>query len=200
MAGTGMSERLSLPPLPALRLDWPARLRSLVRGSSLALAIMGAIVGAMAGVIVTLLAETAQILHAVNFGIPIDVRLSAADRVMPFRALLAPVVGGLILGLIELWRRRTGGRATVDPVEANALRGGRMSLRDSVLVTVQTLISNGFGASVGLEAGYTQIGSGLASRLGIWLNLRRSDLRIMVGCGAAGAIAAAFGAPLTGAF
>src|SRR6202000_1350377 len=33
-----------------------------------------------------------------------------------------------------------------------------------------------------------------------WLNLRRNDLRLIVGCGAAAAIAAAFGAPITGAF
>ena len=32
------------------------------------------------------------------------------------------------------------------------------------------------------------------------LRLRRQDLRLLVGCGAGGAIAAAFGAPLTGAF
>ena len=64
----------------------------------------------------------------------------------------------------------------------------------------QTLISNGCGASVGLEAGYTQIGSGAASLIGQFLNLRRNDLRLIVGCGAAAAIAAAFGAPITGAF
>lgn len=40
----------------------------------------------------------------------------------------------------------------VDPIEANALHGGRMSVRDSLIVTAQTIISNGFGASVGLEA------------------------------------------------
>ena len=32
------------------------------------------------------------------------------------------------------------------------------------------------------------------------LHLRRNDLRMIVGCGSAGAIAAAFGAPITGAF
>ena len=69
-----------------------------------------------------------------------------------------------------------------------------------MVVSSQTLISNGCGASVGLEAGYTQIGSGVASLLGRFLNLRRNDLRLIVGCGAAGAIAAAFGAPITGAF
>ena len=75
-----------------------------------------------------------------------------------------------------------------------------MSLRDSLVVTAQILVSNGFGASVGLEAGYTQIASGLASRLGIAFRLRRADLRVSLGAGAAGAIAAAFGAPLTGTF
>jgi len=77
---------------------------------------------------------------------------------------------------------------------------GGWSARDSVVVSGQTLLSNGCGASVGLEAGYTQIGAGAASLLGQFLNLRRNDLRLMVGCGAAGAIAAAFGAPITGAF
>lgn len=42
--------------------------------------------------------------------------------------------------------------------------------------------------------------SSLASHLGVRLNLRRNEVRMLVGCGAAGAIAAAFNAPFTGAF
>ncbi len=44
------------------------------------------------------------------------------------------------------------------------------------------------------------MGSGAGSQLGRVLRVRRSDLRTLVGAGAAGAIAAAFGAPLAGAF
>jgi CIC family chloride channel protein len=62
------------------------------------------------------------------------------------------------------------------------------------------LISNGFGASVGLEAAYTQMCGMLASLLGRGLGARRVDMRLLVGCGAAGAIAAAFDAPFAGAF
>ena len=70
----------------------------------------------------------------------------------------------------------------------------------SLIVVLQTIMSNGVGASVGLEAGYTQIGSAMASRWGHAFRVRRNDLRLLVGCGAAAAIAGAFNAPLTGAF
>jgi hypothetical protein len=75
-----------------------------------------------------------------------------------------------------------------------------MSLLGSVIVAAETVWSSGVGASVGLEAGYTQFASGIASRIGMAFRLRRADLRILVGCGAAGGIAGAFGAPLAGAF
>jgi chloride channel protein, CIC family len=88
----------------------------------------------------------------------------------------------------------------IDPIEANALHGGRMSLVGSIIVAAQTVWSSGVGAAVGIEAGYTQFASGIASRIGIAFRLRRADLRVLVGCGAAGGIAGAFGAPLAGAF
>lgn len=175
-------------------------LRALLRGNEFFLIPLALLVGVIAGAVVTLMSEIAQIAHVLIYGIPIDVHLSAHERVTPWAALLAPTCGGLLLGVMEWSRRRWKISSAVDPIEANALRGGRLSIRDSVVVSGQTLISNGCGASVGLEAGYTQIGAGAASLLGRFLNLRRNDLRLIVGCGAAGAIAAAFGAPITGAF
>jgi len=176
------------------------RLRALLRSNELYLIPLALVVGVVAGAVVTLMSELAQIAHVLIYGIPIDVRLSANAYVNPMTALIAPATGGLALGMMEWLRRRWKIANAVDPVEANALRGGRLSARDSVVVSGQTLVSNGCGASVGLEAGYTQIGAGAASLLGQFLNLRRNDLRLIVGCGAAGAIAAAFGAPITGAF
>ncbi|MCJ2011190.1 chloride channel protein [Methylobacterium sp. J-076] len=144
-----------------------------------------------------------QGLREVLYRLPAGSRLSAMDAVSPILLLVGPCLGGIALGLLIVLVNYVRGprkRPAIDPIEANALHGGRMALRDSLYLALQNIVSNGSGASVGLEAGYTQVCSGVASRLGIAFELRRGDLRTLVGCGAAAAIAAAFGAPLTGAF
>jgi chloride channel protein, CIC family len=185
-------------PRPALVLL--VKLRTRLRAGALGLVALAIVVGAFAGVAVSAMTLIVNFAHVFIYGIPFDVRLSAAERVPPIAAFAAPMLAGLALGAIDVWRARRKLPSAVDPVEANALRGGRMSLTESLLVSAQTVMSNGCGASVGLEAGYAQIGGGIASRLGIDWRLRRQDLRMLVGCGTGGAIAAAFGAPLTGAF
>ena len=190
--------RLIFVPRPALIALATARAR--LRASEFGMTALAIGVGVLAGLCVAVMTTLVNIAHMRIFGIPFDVRLSAAARVAPLAAFGAPMLGGLLLGSIDLWLARRKAPPAVDPVEANALRGGRMSLRESLLVATQTVISNGCGASVGLEAGYAQIGAGVASYLGVRSRLRRQDLRMLVGCGAGGAIAAAFGAPLTGAF
>ena len=174
-------------------------LRGQIRASELWLVVIAAGVGAAAGLGTIAIGYAAHTLQTLLYGIDFDERLSALQRVDPVRLWALPLGGGLLVLFTWAWAR---GRATtpVDPVEANALRGGRMSFRDSLFVAVQTITSNGFGASVGLEAAYAQIGGALASVTGRALNLRRSDLRNFVGAGAGAAIGVAFGAPLAGAF
>ena len=195
----GHAARSAVELTAQARSRW-AQLRALARSREVFLVIFSTFVGAAAGLLVTTISRVSQTAHELLFGLALDQHLSATAVVTPAVALSVPLIGGLLVGAMEWWRRRQKIPPAVDPVEANALRGGRMSLRDSTMVALQTLVSNGFGASVGLEAAYTQIGGGVASRFGMLLKLRRNDLRILVGAGAAGAIAAAFGAPLTGAF
>ncbi len=177
-----------------------AKLKALIRRTELGLVFIGAIVGVISGLAVIAMSYLAQFLHRAIFGISSGGKLSAVPTLDVAIAIAAPVGGGILLGTIIYVLAIRKKKPIVDPIEANALHGGRLSLADSVIVVVQNIISNGFGGSVGLEAGYTQLAAGFASSVGTYLQLRRSDLRILVGCGAAGAIAAAFGAPLTGAF
>jgi CIC family chloride channel protein len=181
-------------------LHAPQTLRALVRTDEIWLVVLSAFIGCGAGIAVSAMTEATQLVHQILFLIGPEERLSAMASLDPIRTLAVPCLGGLVLGLFGLAVARYRPRRAVDPIEANALYGGRMSLNDSLIVVIQTIISNGVGASIGLEAGYTQIGAALASRFGRMFRVRRNDLRVLVGCGAAAAIGGAFNAPLTGAF
>jgi CIC family chloride channel protein len=170
-----------------------------LRDSELFLLALALAAGAVAGVGVVLIDLLLALLRWFAFGIGFDGHLSDID-LGPARVVLMPVLGGLLVGASAVVLRWWRPREVVDAIEANALLGGRMSVSDSLGLVAATLLSGGFGASVGTEAAYTQLGAALASRLGRSVELRRDDIRTLVGCGAAGAIAAAFNAPLTGAF
>ena len=174
-----------------------AAVRRLFRSSEAALVAMAVVLGIAAGVLTYVLNRTAHGLQSIIYGLA-GQSLSAAPSVSPL-SLLALPIGGLLLGFGSRAAARRW-RTPVDVVEANALHGGVVPLRDSILVCAQTLLSNGVGASVGLEAAYAQAGGGFASVIGQWLRLRRADMRILLGAGAGAAIGAAFSAPLTGAF
>lgn len=187
-------------PLQRWVLHAPQQLRVLVRADELWLVLLAAMVGLAAGLIVVGMNQATLLAHRQLFHLAAGQRLSGAAHVGTEAALLVPSVGGLLLGLAGLCLARLWPRRAVDPIEANALYGGAMSLTDSLIVVGQTLLSNGVGASIGLEAGYTQISAAVASKFGRSFRVRRNDLRLLVGCGAAAAISAAFNAPLTGAF
>lgn len=184
-------------PALTIRLNWLRR-QVFSRGNEIGLILLGIAAGGFGWLVVLAISSLSSLLHRQLFGIAFGEGLSGADLVRDWRLVVIPVCGGLLSVLLVKLRRRRGG--IVDPIEANAIYGGRMSLTDSIWVALQNLASNGFGLSAGLEAAYTQLSSGMASKLGLKLKLRREDMRVLVGCGSAGAIAAAFGAPLTGAF
>jgi len=185
---------------PSRYLEAPRRLRAFVRAHETSLVVLAAMIGTIGGLVVLAMSVAVAALHALLFNISITERLSSQPSVETLRAVLVPSLGGLLLGVALLLLLRWRPAREIDPIEANALHGGRMSFRGSVIVALQTTWSSGVGASVGLEAGYTQLASGLAASLGRGFHLRRADQRIMVGCGAAAAISGAFGAPLAGAF
>ncbi|WP_220032300.1 chloride channel protein [Pseudoroseicyclus aestuarii] len=179
------------------RLVAPFRLRTLIRRNEIAYTGLAALVGILSGLAVVAMQGLIQLMGLWIFGAAVPV--SGAEGIDPLRAFAGPVAGGLLVGLSYLVGRRWF-RRVADPIEANAVGGGKVGVPGSLYISAQTLLSSGFGGSVGMEAAYTQIASGGASWLGQRLRLRREDLRQLVAAGAGGAIAAAFDAPLAGAF
>lgn len=174
------------------------RLRRVLRENGAVLIAAAAIVGGAGGAVASLMVWVAMLLHTTLFALPAHAHLSAVTSLDWTRMLAVLAVGGALVGLsAALWRKRIG--TIVDPIEANALHGGKMSTADSLFVAGQSLVSSGFGASLGLEGGFTQMAGAIGSKIGRMMRRRRHDVRMLVGAGAAGAIAGAFNAPFAGA-
>lgn len=170
------------------------------RRGELRLVLLAAVVGILSGAVAMAISSGAKWMHVVLFGAGADGMLSRLPSLSQPYMYLIPAAGGLAIGLLAWIVRKVRPGGIRDPIEANALHGGRMSLLDSAILSVQVMLCNGFGASVGMEAGYSQAGAGIGSVIAARLGLSRGQCRVLVGCGAAAGIAAAFHAPLTGAF
>ena len=176
-------------------VDLVRRFMSESRGLVLLLACLTGIAG---GTIASLMGEATILLHRLLFGVPEGDRLSGGYFPQALDIFLWLTLGGLLLGVSNVVWKRFGSGDILDPIEANALYGGRMGAGGSLFVAAQATVANGVGGSVGIEGGFTQLSSAVGSGLGRILNRSRDDLRLLVACGAAGAISGAFNAPFAG--
>ncbi|OZA94865.1 MAG: hypothetical protein B7X67_26525, partial [Rhizobiales bacterium 39-66-18] len=130
------------------------------RRGELRLVLLAAVVGILSGAVAMAISSGAKWMHAILFGAGTDGMLSRLPSLSQPYMYLIPAVGGLAIGLLAWIVRKVRPGGIRDPIEANALHGGRMSLLDSAILSVQVMLCNGFGASVGMEAGYSQAGAG----------------------------------------
>jgi len=74
----------------------------------------------------------------------------------------------------------------------------RLKVHNTWTSVIASAITIGFGGSVGAEAPIVLTGSAIGSNLGKVFGLDRKTMMLLVGCGAAGAIAGIFKAPIAG--
>ncbi len=114
--------------------------------------------------------------------------------------LLTPALGGLAAGLILYWGLRLVGRqGSSNLLEVVVAGDGKLPFRTALVKFVSSLVSIGTGASIGREGGIVQLTATLASKWGQFAKWPPYRLRLLVGCGAASGIAAAYNAPIAGA-
>jgi CIC family chloride channel protein len=126
--------------------------------------------------------------------------VQTAESFTTTERLLVPTVGGLVAGLILYWGfRLVRPSGASDLLEVVLAGDGRLAFRPESIKTASALVSIATGASIGREGGITQLSATLASKLGQWARWPPYRLRLLVGCGAAAGISAAYNAPITGA-
>lgn len=115
-----------------------------------------------------------------------------------------PLLTGAAIALAAWIVRRFGdsydGLNIPDVYAAVVSRSGRLPARAAAAKTVASSVTIGGGGSAGSEAPIAVLGAVLGSQLAQRLRLRVARTRVLVGAGAAAGIAAAFNAPLAGAF
>ncbi|MEZ5336013.1 MAG: chloride channel protein [Methanolobus sp.] len=112
--------------------------------------------------------------------------------------IFLPALGGLLVGIIAHKLINTRRYDIEEVIEATALRGGKMSPRNAFLEVLASVISIGSGGSAGKEAPVVLAGSGIGSFMAQTLKIHGNRVKVLIGCGASGGIAAAYNAPLAG--
>ena len=140
-----------MAPAPTRWWDqpFPHRIRAFVRARQIGVALAALVIGAVSAILVAGLNAISQRSHELLFGLAPGAHLSSAQGLPWQRIVLALIGGGFCLGLLTLWAGKQFAGRMADAIEANALHGGRLSIRGSLYIVIQTLISNAAGAAVG---------------------------------------------------
>lgn len=126
--------------------------------------------------------------------------VEVAQALPPWQRVLVPGLGGLVAGAILYWGLRlVGPQGSQNLLEVVIAGDGRLRMRSGLVKTVSSLVSISTGASIGREGSIIQLASTLASKGGQLAGWQPYRLRLLVACGAASGMAAAYHAPVTGA-
>ena len=118
----------------------------------------------------------------------------------PWARVLIPTLGGVAAGLVlQLGLRLIGRQGASNLLEVVVAGNGRLPMRSALVKGLSSLISITSGASIGREGLVTQLSATIASKWGQAKNWQPYRLRLLVACGAAAGISAAYNAPLAGA-
>lgn len=158
---------------------------------------VGALIGVAAGLGVVLFYRMIDVAYLV-FITWLGDKVGAGTHAYYRPALTA---AGLWVAWWIVKRTRLPEGQTVPDVQlAVTKHGGRVPARRVAIRTLVSAITLGSGGSAGSEGPTAVLGAAVGSGVGRGLRLQPRQVKILVGCGAAAGISAAFNAPFAGAF
>ena len=168
-------------PLRALLHKWPERTRLLI---------LSVVTGLCCGL-------SAVLLKLAIHGIQHGVEAISASR--PGLYLLFPGVGMLLSLLIVRYLIRDDiGHGVTKVLQAVSKNESKIKKHNTYSSLLTSALTIGFGGSVGAEAPLVYTGAAIGSNLGRYMGLSFRGMTVLLGCGAAGAVAGIFNAPLAG--
>ncbi|MFO1501533.1 MAG: ClcB-like voltage-gated chloride channel protein [Verrucomicrobiota bacterium] len=126
--------------------------------------------------------------------------VDVAYGLQAWQRLVIPLIGGLAAGLVlHCGLRLARAQGSQNLMEVVVAGDGRLRMRSTLIKTLSSLLSISTGASIGREGSIVQLAAALASKGGQLAGWQPYRLRLLVACGAASGMAAAYHAPVTGA-
>src|SRR5205085_2327979 len=123
-----------------------------------------------------------------------------AEALRWWQRLLVPTVGSFAAGLVLFWGLPWAGRrGSTNVLEVVVAGDGRLPFRHALIKALASLLSISSGGSIGREGMITHLTATTASKCGQLARWQPYRLRLLVACGAAAGIAAAYNAPVAGA-
>lgn len=144
-------------------------------------------------------AASAIVLKNLIHGIQHLLSVNFAAEQVNYLYLLYPVVGILLSGLFVKYVVRDDiSHGVTKILYAISQRKSRIKPHNMWSSILASSVTIGFGGSVGAEAPIVLTGAAIGSNLGRFFRMEQKTLMLLVGCGAAGAIAGIFKAPIAG--
>ncbi|HEX4150365.1 MAG TPA: chloride channel protein, partial [Pirellulales bacterium] len=176
------------------RGDFTADLR-LVWLSALAIPV-GGLCALVALLLQRLIALFTNIFYYQSFSIP-EHLISPAENQLGLWAILVPVLGGLIIGLMARYgSERIRGHGIPEALEAILIGQSRMSPKVAVLKPLSSAISIGSGGPFGAEGPIIMTGGACGSIIAQIFQMTSVERKTLLVAGAAGGMAATFGTPI----
>jgi CIC family chloride channel protein len=173
-----------------------ARRLGLSSREELTFAVLAPVIGALTGLTALAITWAISAFQGVLWGDRHHL-LEAAREAPVWVKIGAPVAGGMVLAvLIAVFRQEVKGHGMSGIIESVALRGGFIAPGQSLLREVAGIATVGSGGSLGREGPMIRTGSMLASLVGRISGLEGRRLKVLIGCGAAAGMAAAYNAPV----
>jgi H+/Cl- antiporter ClcA len=157
---------------------------------------IGLLCSVVALVLVRLIAFFTNVFYYGRFEIP-DHLITPAGTPLGWWAILIPVVGGLIVGLIARFgSERIRGHGIPEALEAILIGRSRMQPKIAVLKPLSSAIAIGSGGPFGAEGPIIMTGGAFGSILAQIFHITASERKTLLVAGAAGGMAATFGTPI----
>lgn len=117
----------------------------------------------------------------------------------PWARAVAPGIGILAtIAFIRVFLKGELNKGTAHVLYAIARRGSRLDKQETYSQAVTSGLTVSMGGSAGLESPIVQTGAAIGSTFASWFPMSYRDRTLMLACGSAAGIAAAFNAPITG--